>query len=177
MPEHPGIPPSSDDPAVLADLAPSVVTTSTTPRGPRRGRRRWIGWLFVLPALLLYTFVVLVPALQSLNYSFYRWDGVTQAVFVGATNYTAFFTDPELVASIAHIGVLVIFYAVLSWVPSASSMLHDLIARLAEPLVRPLRRFIPLVGGVDLSVLAAIVLLQVVAIVLGNLMQGAFTLG
>ena len=113
MPEHPGIPPSSDDPAVLADLAPSVVTTSTTPRGPRRGRRRWIGWLFVLPALLLYTFVVLVPALQSLNYSFYRWDGVTQAVFVGATNYTAFFTDPELVASIAHIGVLVIFYAVL----------------------------------------------------------------
>ncbi len=113
MPEHPGIPPSSDDPAVLADLAPSVVTTSTTPRGPRRGRRRWIGWLFVLPALLLYTFVVLVPALQSVNYSFYRWDGVTQAVFVGATNYTAFFTDPELVASIAHIGVLVIFYAVL----------------------------------------------------------------
>jgi len=113
MPEHPGIPPSSDDPAVLADLAPSVVTTSTTPRGPRRGRRRWIGWLYVLPALLLYTFVVLVPALQSLNYSFYRWDGVTQAVFVGATNYTAFFTDPELVASIAHIGVLVIFYAVL----------------------------------------------------------------
>ncbi len=113
MPEHPGIPPSSDDPAVLADIAPSVVTTSTTPRGPRRGRRRWIGWLFVLPALLLYTFVVLVPALQSVNYSFYRWDGVTQAVFVGATNYTAFFTDPELVASIAHIGVLVIFYAVL----------------------------------------------------------------
>ncbi len=113
MPEHPGIPPSSDDPAVLADLAPSVVTTSTTPRGPRRGRRRWIGWLYVLPALLLYTFVVLVPALQSVNYSFYRWDGVTQAVFVGATNYTAFFTDPELVASIAHIGVLVIFYAVL----------------------------------------------------------------
>ena len=113
MPEHPGTPPSSDDPAVLADLAPSVVTTSTTPRGPRRGRRRWIGWLYVLPALLLYTFVVLVPALQSVNYSFYRWDGVTQAVFVGATNYTAFFTDPELVASIAHIGVLVIFYAVL----------------------------------------------------------------
>jgi len=113
MPEHPGIPPSSDDPAVLADLAPSVVTTSTTPRGPRRGRRRWIGWLYVLPALVLYTFVVLVPALQSVNYSFYRWDGVTQAVFVGATNYTAFFTDPELIASIAHIGVLVIFYAVL----------------------------------------------------------------
>jgi len=79
--------------------------------------------------------------------------------------------------AVSGLTALLIVHAVLSWVPSASSMLHDLIARLAEPLVRPLRRFIPLVGGVDLSVLAAIVLLQVVAIVLGNLMQGAFTLG
>lgn len=79
--------------------------------------------------------------------------------------------------AVSGLTALLIVYAVLSWVPSASSMLHDLIARLAEPLVRPLRRFIPLVGGVDLSVLAAIVLLQVVAIILGNLMQAAFTLG
>lgn len=72
-----------------------------------------MGWLYVLPALLLYTGVVLVPALQSLNYSFYRWDGVTAAVFVGMRNYTSFVTDPELAESIAHIGVLVIFYAAL----------------------------------------------------------------
>ena len=70
--------------------------------------------------------------------------------------------------AVSGLTALLIVYAVLSWVPSASSMLHDLIARLAEPLVRPLRRFIPLIGGVDLSPLAAIVLLQVVAIVLGN---------
>lgn len=79
--------------------------------------------------------------------------------------------------AVSGLTALLIVYAVLSWVPSASSMLHDLIARLAEPLVRPLRRFIPLIGGVDLSVLAVIVLLQVVAIILGNLMQAAFTLG
>ncbi|MGO4394757.1 YggT family protein [Variovorax sp. M-6] len=79
--------------------------------------------------------------------------------------------------AVSGLTALLIVYAVLSWVPNASSMLHDLIARLAEPLVRPLRRFIPLIGGVDLSVLAAIVLLQVVAIILGNLMQAAFTLG
>jgi YggT family protein len=35
------------------------------------------------------------------------------------------------------------------------------------PLLRPLRRFIPPVGGIDLSPLAALVLLQVAAIVLG----------
>lgn len=81
----------------------------------------------------------------------------------------------ELVVS--GLTALLIVYAILSWVPTASSMLHDLIARMAEPLVRPLRRFIPLVGGVDLSVLVAIVLLQVGAIVLSNLMASAFTLG
>jgi YggT family protein len=79
--------------------------------------------------------------------------------------------------AVSGLTALLIVYAVLSWVPNASSMLHDLIARLAEPLVRPLRRFIPLVGGVDLSPLAAIVLLQVGAIILGNLMASAFTLG
>jgi YggT family protein len=79
--------------------------------------------------------------------------------------------------AVSGLTALLIVHAVLSWVPKASSMLHDLIARLAEPLVRPLRRFIPLVGGVDLSVLAAIVLLQVVAIILANMMQAAVTLG
>ncbi|MEJ7688144.1 MAG: YggT family protein [Variovorax sp.] len=79
--------------------------------------------------------------------------------------------------AVSGLTVLLIVYAVLSWVPNASSMLLDLIGRLAEPLVRPLRRFIPLLGGVDLSPLAAIVVLQVVAIVLGNLMGWAFTLG
>jgi len=79
--------------------------------------------------------------------------------------------------TVSGLTALLIVYAILSWVPSASSMLHDLIARLAEPLVRPLRRFIPPVGGVDLSALVAIVLLQVGAIVLGSLMGSAFTLG
>ena len=72
---------------------------------------------------------------------------------------------------------LLIVYAVLSWVPNASSMLQDLIGRLAEPLVRPLRRFVPVVGGVDLSPLVAIVLLQVGAIILGNLMVSALGVG
>ncbi|KWT90232.1 Integral membrane protein YggT, involved in response to extracytoplasmic stress (osmotic shock) [Variovorax sp. WDL1] len=79
--------------------------------------------------------------------------------------------------AVSGLTALLIVYAVLSWIPNASSMLQDLIGRLAEPLVRPLRRFIPLVGGVDLSPLAAIVLLQVGAIVLGSLMATVFGMG
>ena len=79
--------------------------------------------------------------------------------------------------AVSGLTALLIVYAVLSWVPNASSMLQDLIARLANPLVRPLRRFVPLIGGVDLSPMVAIVLLQVGAIVLGSVMASVFTLG
>lgn len=64
---------------------------------------------------------------------------------------------------------LVIVYAILSWFPSHSP-LTGIIARLCEPLLAPLRRVIPLLGGIDLSPLALLVLLQVAAIVLANLL-------
>ena len=79
--------------------------------------------------------------------------------------------------TVSGLTALLIVYAILSWVPSASSMLQDLVTRLADPLVRPFRRFIPLVGGVDLSPLVVIVLLQIGAIVLNNLMAWAYGFG
>lgn len=79
---------------------------------PRRSRRL-VGLLYIAPALAVYAFVVLVPAGQSVNISLYQWDGVSPATWVGLTNYRAFLTDPELRQSIAHIGVLIIFFAVL----------------------------------------------------------------
>ena len=63
---------------------------------------------------------------------------------------------------------LVIVYAILSWVQSGSPLV-DVIDRLCAPLLQPLRRHIPLVGGIDLSPLALLVLLQIAAIVLGYL--------
>jgi YggT family protein len=63
---------------------------------------------------------------------------------------------------------LVIVYAILSWV-RADSPITDVIDRLVAPLLRPFRRIIPLVGGFDLSPLAALVALQVGAMVMANL--------
>ena len=60
---------------------------------------------------------------------------------------------------------LVIVYAILSWV-RADSPIVDVIERLCAPLLRPWRKLIPLVGGIDLSPLAFLVMLQVAAIVL-----------
>lgn len=74
------------------------------------------------------------------------------------------------VARVAVSGLmgLLIVYAVLSWVQTRSPI-SDVIARLCEPLLRPVRRVLPLLGGIDLSPLVALVVLQVLMIVLGHL--------
>lgn len=61
---------------------------------------------------------------------------------------------------------LVIVYAVLSWVQTRSYM-SDLLERLVMPVLTPIRRVLPLVGGIDLSPLVLLVLLQVAGIILG----------
>jgi YggT family protein len=65
------------------------------------------------------------------------------------------------------IGLLIV-YAVMSWVQARSPM-SDVIARLCEPLLRPVRRVLPSIGGVDLSPLVLLVLLQVAMMVLAYL--------
>ena len=67
--------------------------------------------------------------------------------------------------AVSGLSVLVIVYAVLSWVQTHSPMM-GLLARLVSPLLQPIRRVVPLVGGIDLSPLVLLVLLQVGGIVL-----------
>lgn len=74
------------------------------------------------------------------------------------------------VAILGLIG-LVILHAVLTWVPNHSPV-AGVVARLAEPLLAPIRRILPNLGGLDFSPLVALVILQVLLIVLGNL-QGS----
>ena len=66
----------------------------------------------------------------------------------------------------------IIVYAVLSWV-SSQSVMADIIERLVAPLLMPIRRVLPLVGGIDLSPLVLLVILQIAAIVLGHLQAAA----
>ena len=63
---------------------------------------------------------------------------------------------------------MVIMYAVLSWV-QARSAVSDLMERLVAPLLAPIRRLLPLLGGVDLSPLALLLLLQIGTIVVATL--------
>ena len=61
--------------------------------------------------------------------------------------------------------ILVIGFAILSWVQPGSPA-YSLLGRLTEPLLAPLRRVIPSVGGIDLSAIVLIIVLQIGLMVL-----------
>jgi YggT family protein len=62
--------------------------------------------------------------------------------------------------------LLMVAYAVMSWVQPYSPVFGWL-NRLLSPLLQPLRQVIPLVGGVDLSALVFVLLLQIGLMLLG----------
>lgn len=48
----------------------------------------------LLPALLLYTVIVIVPIFWSAYYGFFKWSGMNDAVFIGWSNYIEVVKDP-----------------------------------------------------------------------------------
>lgn len=61
--------------------------------------------------------------------------------------------------------ICVVVYAILSWVVQAAySPIAMLLSQIVEPVLRPARRILPLVGGFDLSPLLVIILIQAASI-------------
>lgn len=60
------------------------------------GRSKTSVLVFLLPPLLLYGFAVLLPIVQSLVLSLFKWDGITDMRFVGLENYIRMFTGDDV---------------------------------------------------------------------------------
>lgn len=63
---------------------------------------------------------------------------------------------------------LLVVEAIFSWV-NPHAPLAPFVRALNEPLLNPIRRVVPLVGNLDLSLLVALILLQIAQLVLGML--------
>lgn len=72
-----------------------------------------IGFLYLLPALIAYGYVVIVPTFQSLWFSFFKWNGITEAQWVGLNNYLGFLSNPLIKQAFSHTLVLIFFYSIL----------------------------------------------------------------
>lgn len=130
-----------------------------------RPLRRWlpglwgIDWASVLAAWLVQlAYLAIMTSLTGLLH-----------VGAGAVLGVALWALLAVVKSLVYLlmGVIIIA-ALLSWV-NPYSPLGSLFETLSRPLLAPVRRFLPPVGGIDLSPLVALLLLQVVLIMLGHL--------
>ncbi len=87
-------------------------------------------------------------------------------------------TVPMLITTVIELAVLslnlfffvILIKIILSWVaPHTHNPATTLLSTLAEPILRPFRRIIPPIGGLDISPIFAIVLLQAAVIFLQTL--------
>jgi len=91
----------------------AVAQTSPRRIAPNKVIRRdtFVGWLFVLPALLMYGMFVLIPLLLTILYSFFRWNGVGPATWVGLKNYATILQVPDLLGTIVNAFWLVVWFS------------------------------------------------------------------
>jgi raffinose/stachyose/melibiose transport system permease protein len=60
---------------------------------------------------LAYLIFVIRPIATTVQYSFYKWDGVTPSTWVGLSNYAEIFHNPDLSGSIVNAFELIIFFS------------------------------------------------------------------
>lgn len=133
-------------------LEPSVGRRVPARRLRGATARRWGGWLWLAPALLMYGTFVLAPLAQTVQYSFYSWDGIGRATWVGLDNYGQVFKNPELFGSIVNGFVLIIFFAIFPVFVGliAAALLKDVRSRAVGTFARTvlfLPQIIPLAGA------------------------------
>ena len=64
--------------------------------------------------------------------------------------------------------LLMLVYAVVSWVPSLRGRWTDYLAMVVEPVLTPVRRVVPPIGGLDISFLIVFIVLQFVMRMIAN---------
>jgi raffinose/stachyose/melibiose transport system permease protein len=75
----------------------SVAARTSKPAKARDDSLRFLPWLFLAPALLIYSVVVVYPMIYSSWLSLFRWDGVAPTkVFVGFDNYVTLLTQNDV---------------------------------------------------------------------------------
>lgn len=165
-----------------------IVNTVATILGGVLLLRFWMQAVRVRPpaAVAQFTFTLsdwLVRPLRRLvpGMGGYDWASLIGALLVVALATTAYFLigfTGEMVGVkilyrfltwiIYGLMALLIVEAVFSWV-NPHAPLAPFVRALNDPLLRPLRRVVPPLGGLDLSMLVALILLQIAQIILAEL--------
>jgi len=103
---------------------------------------------------------------------------VTLSLMVNATLNPMVIAISGLAILLAAIFKLIfwvlVLRAILSWVSQGNNPIEAVMIQLSEPLLAPVRRFIPPMGGLDLSMIVVLVGLQFVEILVNDLLSKLF---
>lgn len=131
---------------------------------PKSVKQSRVDWASVLAAVLL---ALAYALLWSLLFGVLQGVALWTPGLASVALFTLLSFALKMLIRVAlqTLFILVLGYAIVSWIQPGSPI-YGLLARLTEPLLTPLRRVIPVVGGVDLSALVLVVLLQIGLMVL-----------
>lgn len=73
---------------------------------------KWVIFLYILPALLLITVLIVVPLILTGYFGLMKWDGIGAMEFIGFENYVNALQDAKFWQSAKHSFLLAIFSAV-----------------------------------------------------------------
>lgn len=79
----------------------------------RRLPRTALTYLWIAPAAIMYGIFAVYPLTQTIRYSFYEWDGIGPALWVGLENYRRVLSDPQLYGSLVNTLTLILFICVV----------------------------------------------------------------
>ncbi|MCH1627693.1 carbohydrate ABC transporter permease [Fredinandcohnia quinoae] len=72
----------------------------------------------ILPALLLYSFFVIIPIFWSAYYGFFKWSGMNDPIFIGLENYIEVVKDPIFWRALKN-NIIIVVASVFGQVPIA----------------------------------------------------------
>ena len=93
--------------------APTLPQTEIDRKGRGWYKRNEIAvtpWLFLAPAILFFAVYVILPIFQSINISFYDWDGLGEARWIGLGNYIELADDGAFEVSLWNNLKWLLFY-------------------------------------------------------------------
>ncbi len=68
-----------------------------------------VSYLFIFPAFILVFVLLIIPMMQNIYYSFFRWNGISRPIFNGINNYIRFFKDSNFLISLKNTLIWVVF--------------------------------------------------------------------
>ena len=120
---------------------------------PEIGRIDWAAWVVIF--FVKFIEVIILMLLTSLSPNIL---GMLLFSLVGIL---------KLIVNIYFFAIII--FALMSWFQSlAQNPLNHVLYHLTNPILKPVRGLIPLIGGIDLSPLAVLIILQLINIIFLN---------